>query len=142
MDFVSSLNTALSTLVSATTLAKGMMDARDFTENAARLVELYQKLLQAHEQLLLSQQEMDRLHTQIHSLTAQLADRGNYQLADLGGGVYVYQAIQAATPHYLCQPCFDAGRKAVLQNRGAWCCPLCQTRYGGGKAQPNVMIFD
>jgi len=83
-----------------------------------------------------------RIHALIEEnaqLKAQIADRLLYRLHNLHKGegfffAYRYQppglnAQFGETPlHYLCQPCFDGGKKAVLfiDDRFARC-PVCKT---------------
>ena len=45
--------------------------------------------------------------------------------------------------HYLCQPCFDKGIKAVLQKFGSFGsislrCPICETCFDTGQTEPFV----
>ena len=70
-------------------------------------------------------------------LEAQQSERARYELAKLGvgGDFFAYRLRGVAElreradepPHFVCQPCFDAGKKAVLQVRGHIAsCPLCR----------------
>ena len=86
----------------------------------------------------------DALESELRALRKLNAEREKYEIANVGSrGAYVYApksgSMPDVTPHWLCQPCFDASKKTLLQyvntlpdsELGApmalWRCPVCKT---------------
>ena len=79
--------------------------------------------------------EMRRLKDELSSLRDWKTILSEYRLESVGPGVLTYVHEQSkgdpTTAHWLCQPCADAGHKAVLQctSRAVSCtftCPRCK----------------
>lgn len=138
MEPISSITTLLSGAVSSVALLKAKIDAHAFSEAAAQIADVNDKLIQAQQQLLehgaamlALQQENRELMEHVREHRARLADRGRYQLIVLPGGDFAYQAIGANPPHYICQPCFDGdSSKSILQPRAQLWCPRCDRGFG------------
>ncbi len=147
MDF-SVVTAAMSALTTAKTLGQTLVGLRDFNESAAVVAQLNGELLRAQESLFsLSgqlnelQQENFRTAQELRDLRERLTDRARYALHDIANGVFVYRSNGLTAEgdrepvHYLCQPCFDKGTKAVLiggisVNRVEnHVCPVCKTIY-------------
>lgn len=80
-------------------------------DNAA----IQHKLLVSKQLLLDTQAELDELKN-------NLAERKSYALYEIESGVFCYRyqpmtGDEQAPPHYLCQPCWDAGKKIILRKR-------------------------
>ncbi|WP_146165806.1 hypothetical protein [Stenotrophomonas panacihumi] len=125
------------------------IDVRDFNKAAAELAKLNDALLSAQSALLAQnsalfnlQREKFETAEELRKLKEALAQKDHYPLVDLGGGVFAYRvdapphesgtgnpsATQVA--HYLCQPCWDGGKRSVLQRYGRGVkCPLCDTFF-------------
>ncbi|MRI41714.1 hypothetical protein D5301_05585 [Stenotrophomonas sp. MH181796] len=149
MDF-SSIATAIASLKSAQELAAATLAVRDFNQSAVAIAQINEKLLAAQQGLLAHnimllqlQNEHFEATKELRELKEALSQKAGYELFDLGGGVIVYRANlapqQAGTDspgrtqpdHYLCQPCYDAGTKVVLQPGadGYMRCPVCRQTY-------------
>jgi len=142
------ISTILSALTSAREWAGLIADERDRQKLATIQINLTNQIIEAQvklSQVLASVIEKDAL---IQSLTercrkleADQTQKARYQLAKLGTGrqFFAYQLRPAAEllenqgeiPHFLCQPCFDAGKKSVLVHNGYgyWLCSLCKVGY-------------
>jgi hypothetical protein len=144
MDF-SVVTAAMSALTTARTLGQTLVGLRDFNESAAVVAQLNGELLRAQESLFsLSAQLHELQHEnfqtaeELKGLRERLIDRARYALHELSQGVFVYRSNGATATgdsepvHYLCQPCFDKGAKAVLVYSlvtGHRRCPICRTDY-------------
>lgn len=148
MDF-SSIATAIASLKSAQELATATLAVRDFNQSAAAIAQINEKLLAAQQGLLahntmLLQLQSDYVDTtrELRELKEAATQKAAYTLFDIGGGVFVYRkksepgdggavATTSQEPeHYVCQPCFDGGKKSVLQHWGDdWRCSLCTEIY-------------
>lgn len=144
ISYISATITALST---ARDIAKTAVGIRDFNAMAATVSQLNDQILKAQDSLFSHQSQLIALQEELREAKERLRlaekvveDRGRYQLVELSLGVFVYLSKSgeredlAGTPHYLCQPCFDVGRKAVLlrdENASAisHVCPLCRVVY-------------
>lgn len=139
-----------SSIATAIDLAKALTGVRDGALIAEKTAALYDKLLQAQQALLAHNAAMFELQTQYFEAAEQLrkakealSERSRYTLVTLGDGYVAYRvnvapeqggAGQPGSPepaHYVCQACFDVGRKVVLQPYlvfGARCgleCKVC-----------------
>ena len=147
---LSLIGAASSALSAARDIGKAAMGLRDFNAVATTISQLNEQIIRAQDalfshqsQLLALHQELGEAKEKLRVAEKMLEDRGNYELFRLSDGVHVYRlktnpGIVSATRtnevHYLCQPCFDAGRKAVLVRVESMldithCCPLCKTHY-------------
>jgi hypothetical protein len=141
------ISTLLSAMASTGQIASALIGERDQLKLASLRTELTQKIIES--QALLSQllgsliakdQQISVLSEDVRQLKALQQERERYVLAKLGSQVdlYAYRLRPAADlgdrtdepSHYLCQPCFDAGRKAVLRGHAPregsdahWTCP-------------------
>ncbi len=133
----------VSSINGAVELGKLWLNERDRHKAAAIQSDLTDKLLQAQaqvSQVLSAIIEKDglvqTLAERVRELEAQQSERARYQLAKLGtvGDVFAYQLRPAAElversdepSHFLCQPCFDGGKKSVLRIQGTIAyCSLC-----------------
>jgi hypothetical protein len=161
MDF-SSITTAIASLKSAQELAAATLGVRDFNQSAAAISKINEQLLAAQQGLLAHNTMLLQLQSEHFQATKELrelkeavAEKGRYDLVDIGGGVFVYRANVSpeqhraggpgsANPmHYLCQPCLDKGDKSVLQGRnGYWHCSLCRQAYQGSGNPSGSLTID
>ena len=147
MDLISSITGILSGAKATAEVADAALAIRDFNATAVELAKLNRQLLDAQQQLLtyggdvLTLQAHNReLAEQVKHLAAQLAERGRYDLFELGAGEFVYRSIKAKPEHYLCQVCFDGGVKSVLQKRGRWYCPACNNAFGPSSSDAVMVV--
>lgn len=151
----------ISSLSAAKTLGGALLDERDRQKAAAIQIQLTEKIIQAQAQLsevlgtIISKDEaLHALRERVRELERAERERDRYRLAKLGvaGDFFAYQLRPTAEltergdepPHFLCQPCFDAGKKSVLSLNDTFAiCPICKTQtrikpakpisYGGGR---------
>lgn len=115
----------------------------DFTN---KLMEMQAKLSELLGTVIEQQRLIPTLEQRIRELQAQATEKSRYVLAKVGieREFFAYRLRPAAeleersdeVEHLLCQPCFDAGKKAVLigNGEGFWHCPLCKTGVSAGPA--------
>jgi hypothetical protein len=139
------ISALLANLASAAQLVPLLIDERDRQKAASIQVDLTNKLTEAQAQLVqvlgavIEQQRLvPVLEQRIRELEAQVAQKGRYLLAKVGtqGQFFAYRPSPVAeleqslseVEHFLCQPCFDAGKKVVLVGNGDgyWHCPVCK----------------
>lgn len=150
---LSVITTAVGAISAAKELGKAAMGIRDFNEAAPVIAQLNDQLLKAQDalfrhnaELLALQQEQFETAKKLREMEEALAQRGRYSLFELSPGVFVYrvnvtpggsdvQNPSGTEPmHYVCQPCFDKGVKAVLARnethlRVIHLCPSCATAF-------------
>lgn len=155
------LPTIITSLATAHTLVGALLNERDSQKAAAIKIELTEKITAAQIQLsqvLAAIIEKDalvhRLTERNRELEAAQREKERYRLTRVGslGEAFAYQLRPVAElrerndepSHFVCQPCFDAGKKAVLTMQGAYArCPLCNTMIAiGSPAQPRLHYGD
>ena len=94
----------------------------------------------------------DELERELQANRDRNTERDKYEIINVGDqGAYVYaskrDSMPDVIPHWLCQPCFDASTKSLLQFKGIvprdgkrngialWRCPVCNVHVN---ALPNV----
>jgi hypothetical protein len=119
------LSTALSSVSATFGLARAALDARDDAKLRAAMVDMQQQLFEAMSgaaalatrcyELEKARQEAE---TRAREAEASLREREAHELRPLRPGAYAYakrgQEPDANGP-WLCQPCYDNGRKVVLR---------------------------
>ncbi|MCB7560510.1 MULTISPECIES: hypothetical protein [Klebsiella] len=150
------VNALLSSLTSIGTIGKALIDERDRQKLASLQIDLSNKIIEAQSELaqvlgtVIEQQRLiPVLEQRIRELEAADAEKASYQLSKLGTvGEFFAYALRAdaeplkgrcETPHFLCQPCFDTGKKAVLigNGDGYWECPVC---HAGAQVTPRTPV--
>lgn len=106
------------------------------SEIAFRFIERDLQLATANAALIAANAE---LHQAKIALENQLRERESYALHEARPGAFVYAPKpelqrHERPPHYLCQPCYDKGFKAILRysqgnewTMGSWLCPEQQS---------------
>jgi len=143
-------------LTYAHTLAGALVNERDSQKAAAIKIELTEKITAAQVQLsqvlaavIDKDATIHRLAERNRDLEAAQREKERYRLARIGvGEAFAYQLRPAAElterndepTHFVCQPCFDSGRKAVLQLQGAYAsCPVCEVKIARERgAEPPI----
>lgn len=150
MDF-SLISAAASSLRMATEIGAAALSLRDFNQLASEMAKMNGELLKAQQALFAHQTTLLDIQAKYAEATKELAQahhtlqqRERYALFEIGAGKFVYRsqpaqgqensgiAITGEPVHYLCQSCFDAGRKLVLQlfpdaaDGPVAQCPSCQ----------------
>ena len=123
-----------------------LVNERDRQKAAAIQIDLTNKIMALQAQLsevltaiVDKDGRISHLSDRIRELERRKSDEARYQLAKLGtvGDFFAYK-LRAASElldrvdepeHFLCQPCFDAGKKGILRIVGSYCSrPICHTR--------------
>lgn len=120
------------------------LNERDRQKFAALQIDLTDKIIQAQANIIEVQDAITSKGILLRALQERIGDmerddreRGRYQLAKLGlvGDFFAYKLRPASElperadepEHFLCQPCFDAGKKSVLRvSKYTAFCLLCK----------------
>jgi ribosomal protein L37AE/L43A len=106
-----------------------------------RFAELQTKFIEISSILVEQRATGERQQNRITELEAEHAERQRYELSEIGafGKFFAYRLRDPSEltervsepPHFLCQPCFDAGKKGILRrsSHGYWSCPLCNAGF-------------
>lgn len=135
-------------------LAAGLVGERDRQKAAAIEVEFTNKLIEAQSQLtqllgtVIEQQgRIGTLEQRLRDLEADQAEKARYVLAKVGteGEFFAYRLRVSAelnerineVDHFICQPCFETGKKVVLtgNGHGYWLCSVCKH---GAQTEPST----
>lgn len=143
----------VATLNGAREIVRGLINQRDAQKLSSVQSQLTEHIINAQAQLaellaVLVERtgRIAELEEQVRDLKRDQLERHRYELAELGPrGALAYRLKPAAAlserqsepPHFVCQPCFDKGVKAVLQFGGAmgirtFHCPVCNKTFNGG----------
>lgn len=150
MDY-SLINAAIGSLRLAKDIGNAAIELRDWNQLAGEMAKINGELLKAQEalfthssSLLELQEKYTQVVNELRKAQEIIAERERYALFEIGSGKFVYRLNtlpsvgEAAAPtaiepmHYLCQPCFDLGRKMVLlvypdaADGPVACCPSCK----------------
>ncbi len=107
-------------------IAKGLKEIDDATRRNAAVIELQEKILLAQETQSTLINRVGELEKEVDRFKSWEADKGRYQLVDIGSGVVALALRPAASngepPHYICADCAANGKKSYLQPqiRGAY----------------------
>jgi hypothetical protein len=112
-----------------------------------KLIQLQSQLAEIQNAVIEQNGLIEVYRKRISELESHERERLRYELCKLGtiGDFMAYRMRPSAEltervdepPHFLCQPCFDAGKKVVLKGNGDnfWKCPVC-----GNGAQVGVSV--
>lgn len=159
MDY-SLISTAFNALRAAKDIGNAAIELRDWNQMATEITKINGELLKAQDalfahnaSLLNLQQQNAQMVDDLRKAKEALAERGRYTLFEIGRGKLVYRAniiqpqsdaaitVAPEPMHYLCQPCFDLGRKMVLQlyldaaDGPVACCPHCKQFFNAELAR-------
>lgn len=143
----------ISSLSGAAELVRLLVNERDRQKAAAIEIQLSEKILQAQAQALqvfeaiaAKDRAISALTERVGQLEARQSEKARYRLAKLStsGDFFAYQLRPPGEleeradedPHFVCQPCFDAGKRVVLSSNGDgyWWCPACKH---GAQTEPS-----
>lgn len=151
---------AVASLRTAKEIGSALLEARDFTHSATKIAEMNNLLLKAQEslfahnaQLMELQQQNFETGQELRKLKKASAERGRYALFEISDGTFVYRSksvpatsgsgepVSPEPQHDLCQPCFDAGVKSVLQRAHKFGsilarCTICKAEFDTGETYP------
>ena len=155
---LSLIATASTSISAAVELCRTAIDDRDDRIAAHKIAQINTQLLEVQQALFRHNMELLALQQAHFECTEKLrkaeeaaAERGRYLLVQVGRGQWAYrsdvvpeqggpgQPGQPQPAHYLCQPCFDHGRKVVMQfgdslGFPALWCPVCRVQVSADRA--------
>ncbi|MGY2492367.1 hypothetical protein [Cupriavidus sp. CP313] len=153
------LTTAVASASTALDLLKTALKARDqaLTEKAVAdmvdqlrnvnmaALEASQEALKGIRQARAADQRIAELEAEVRELQAKADERDLYELMAIGSFSFAYALKEPPANgqdrHYLCQACFDAGKKLVLQRAGGSSilrCPGCKAEVRSGVLQGEL----
>ena len=148
----SQIGIVVTSLNAAKDIAKAMMGIRDFNLVAGELAALNEQLLKAQNALLAHSAAMFELQSkhfetceELRKLKEAASERSRYALVRIGSSGHLAYRMDIApqegaagepsatqASHYICQACYDNGRKVVLQPHVGfdgmpygYRCPVC-----------------
>ena len=147
------ISAAISGVKGAYDIAQGLKGIHDAVKRDEAISTLVGTLIMAQGEQLAAQQRIsnllkikDQLEAEIATLRAWGAEKETYELKAISAGAFAYMKKPAArgdeTPHWLCQTCFEDGKKSAFQYQGQpaknvayiYKCPRCnggfQVTYG------------
>ncbi len=151
---IASMAALAGTLKTCYDLGNAAIGLNDSNKLSTAIAQMNKQLLEAqHSLFVLSgqafalQQQLVQSEEQKRKLEASLEERDRYVLFEVGREQFVYrfkvEQEVAAGPgisqpaHYICQPCFDNGRKVVLRFFDSstfgphYTCSVCQAEVSG-----------
>lgn len=159
MDF-SLISAAVNSLRVAKDIGTAAIELRDWNQMVGELTKINGELLKAQDALFAHNTALLDMHgkyadacNELRKLKDALDERSRYALFEIGIGQFAYRlkvagaGEAAGVPgtdepmHFLCQPCFDAGRKMVLQlfldaaDGPVAVCPRCKYYFGAEHAR-------
>ncbi|MBU2652691.1 MAG: hypothetical protein KKA81_17325 [Bacteroidetes bacterium] len=151
VDFAS-ISGTLSGLKTAYDIVKSIKDMDGAVKINAAVIELQSVILDAQTKALDAQQvhaaQVDLigdLEKEVARLKEQVSDREKYELKRVSPGAFAYMLKKeergSEPPHWLCQNCYDDGKKSVLQalpNLGSGAKSREQTTYKCPKCSGTI----
>lgn len=119
-------NLALTSLNTAMSFGKTLLDIRDFTKAQETLIEFNKAIIDAQSQIMLAQQEQTTLRQEIDELKQECmrlkdwsSERQQYTRKEIAPGAFAYVSNdyvgRLQNAHKLCCNCFDQQKKSTLQ---------------------------
>ncbi len=136
---------AFHALKTAGDLTKLIIEAHDASVMRQKAIELQPQIISAQKAALDAQSEQFTLLGRIRDLEKQVAEleawdaeKGRYELIEVGDGALAYSIRDDARgvepPHWICAACYQRGKKSILQITGnapgdirmmKWTCSAC-----------------
>lgn len=130
---------AIVSLNAASSIAKSMLELRDFSQINSKVIELQGEIISAQDKVLSSQKEQNLLLEKIQELETECThlkdwnvEKGLYELKEVASGVFAYIEKNYKGPlqsaNKLCVNCFDQRTKSILQHESLanlLMCPRC-----------------
>ena len=149
---------AISSLKSASEIAKAMLGLRDAGLIQTKTIELQREILSAYSSALNAKEAQSALFERIRDLEAKIVEmetwereKERYKLTDYGGGTFAYALKEedeaGEPPHRICAVCFQKKHKSILQfkfmssiGRDHYECPECSRIFAFGEAKPSEPV--
>ncbi|WP_422004914.1 hypothetical protein [Pyruvatibacter mobilis] len=133
----------LGALKAALDIAQGMSNLNKDAEFNLRSIELQQKIIEAQQAAMQSNERQSLLQRQVDELRDAKADLSRYRLVDHGDETFAYELkdgdASGDPPHKICPRCFMNNKKSVLQfvqrqnGQRKYECPECGVDFVLGK---------
>lgn len=144
MDY-SLIQGTITSLKTASDLARGFLDLKSMSDVQAKVIELQSIILSAQSSALAANSEQASMEETIRELKQRISaieawarEKERYALLALEPGIYVYALKESAAngepPHWVCAHCFNLGSRFLLQNQGDFYgaseheCPSCKAK--------------
>lgn len=141
---MASVTAAYGSLKALTQIAKGLISLKSLAEVQSVAIELNEKIIAAHQDLISVNEQQAAMIKRIGELEGQIAamkdwdtEKQRYKLASPASGAVVYALKRAMSngepPHYLCANCYKQGKQSFLNDLPSkrtnqwneWVCPTC-----------------
>ena len=128
------IGAAVTSLLLAKNIGAATTELRDRNQMLGEFAKMNGELLKAQDALFAHNASLLELHgkyadacDELRKMKDAMNERGRYALFEIGAGKFAYRLKVGGTGeavavpgtnepmHYLCQPCFDVGRKMVLR---------------------------
>lgn len=114
-------------LQTAANMAKGLIHLSSMADVQLKVIDLQTSILAAQSSALAAQSEQSTMIQQISQLEKEIAEikaweeeKQRYQMIAPWPGVFVYALKESCKgsepPHWICEPCYQEGRKSLLHN--------------------------
>ena len=153
MTTIGVVATSLNTIVNIT---KAMKDVQDATLIQGKVFELQRAIIDAQQSVFAANEERTALIERVRELEAQIAhmeawsaEKQRYELKAVSPGSFAYalksEAHGSEPMHYLCQACYEQGKKRILQTKTSsepgrqlgipdmYVCPDCKAEIVKGR---------
>ena len=112
-------------------IAKALIGLRDATMIDVKVIELRDNLIEVQSSTLQAQAEQSALIQEVYDLKQNIMEmekweeeKQRYQLIEPWSGCFIYALKEASKsteiPHWICEHCYQDGRKAILQDGTKW----------------------
>lgn len=128
MPDMSLIQNAVLGLQTAANIAKGLVHLNSMADVQLKVIDLQTSILSAQSSALAAQSDQFAMIERIHNLETEVAEikaweeeKQRYQMATPWEGFFVYALKESGKgtepPHWICEHCYQEGRKAILQKR-------------------------
>lgn len=145
---MASISAAVSSLKTASEIAKAFLQLKSDAERNAKVIELQSVILSAQSNAIAAQSDQFAMLEEVRALKEEIAnvkawetEKQRYQLVNPYFGSTVYALKKSMSngepPHYICASCYQSGKKSILQCRrptykngdgtAALRCPACNS---------------
>jgi len=122
---------AVMSLKAAGDIAKGLLHLQSLAEVQTKVIELQSAILAAQSGALAAQSQQSTMIQRVRDLEEEIAhvkaweeQKQRYQLIEPWNGCFVYALKELCKgteiPHWICEHCYQDGRKSIIQNGEKW----------------------
>lgn len=153
---IAAISGAMTALNSAMDIAKSIKSAADAAKINSLVIDLQSTIMQAQGEAMKAQQaqstqvdQIRKLEEEVARLKAWDAEKEDYELKEVWRGAFAYMLKPdmrgSKPPHWLCQHCYENGKKSLMQHQGAvpttasgslFKCPTCNAAFAVDRRTP------